>query len=222
MPVKINITAAAGIGCLLLWGCDFFSTRNFEPHPAQLNPDTDVFSNGSQRAFLWKEGWTVGARDTAMLPRTLRITNLGDTTINGIPLHRVRFSADDGAALPASLVSSLGFNPSKLLLDSATIPDPGPALGFPLTPQIGWRSEITSGDLQIVRELTGFDTLDRPEGLVETWAFTDTYYWLGSSMAVTRYSMGRGGLLHLTAQRTGFNANGDSVTGILWREVTAQ
>ena len=221
MKSGVNIRAGtAAIGCIFLWSC-IFSTKPtpFISRPAQLNP-LDAFAKGSQRTYLWKEGWTAGKKDSAALTRVIRITNKGDTLVHDTVLRRINFIAADGLGpLPVSVVAGLGFNPDQLWLDTTAIPEPGPALGFPTLPEIGWRSETTSGDLHFVRVLKGLDTLRRSEGNVECWAFAESTYWNGSSVATSVYSLGRTGMLRLHTERTGFNPGGDTVSGISWREV---
>ncbi len=183
------------------------------------------FVKGSQITYVWKEGWsTLGKQDTAFLPRSIQITNLGDTQLiaDTVLRLRLRITATDGYPLPGSVATHLGFNPARLLLDSAAVPDPGPALDFPLTPQIGWRDTLTSGELHFVRELTGLDTISWHGSRLENWVFSDTTYWNGTVMETALYSMSRNGLLQLSEQRPGFNADGDTTTRVLWLQVTAQ
>jgi hypothetical protein len=184
--------------------------------------DSGAFISGAERLFTWKEGWNIGKKDTTLLPRNLSVTSQGDTVLHGDTLLRVHFAATDGYPLPGSVVTHLGFNPSKLLFDSVAIPDPGPALGFPVLPEIGWRDTLTSGNFHFVRELTGLDTISWHGSRVENWAFSDTLYWNGTAVSTAVYSMSRYGLLQLYVQRAGFNAHGDTTAGLLWLQVTAQ
>ena len=90
-----------------------------------------------------------------------------------------------------------------------------------MIPEIGWRDTLTSGDFRFVRELTGLDTISWHGSRVENWAFSDTVYWNGTAVSTAVYSMSRYGLLQLYVQRAGFNAHGDTATGLLWLQVTA-
>ncbi len=224
MFVKLKLLLISCMTCLLLSGCDWWWSEPtpFIPYPAQLNPENDAFASALTRNYTFKEGWKVGSKDTTVMSRTFRAQKTKDTVLNGASFLKATFSATDGNALPGFVVTHLGFNPSKLLLDSAVIPDPGPALGFPVTPVAGWRSEQTNGDLRFVRTLTGFDTLSRPEGSVEAWAFAESTYWDGTAIATAKYSVGRNGLLRLYAQRLNFTPGNSNTASILWSEVTAQ
>ncbi len=198
-----------------LWSCDIFSALDFEPRPGRLRPDTDAFSDGSQRTFTWAEGVDSLWPDSPSVSRRVTVQDLGDTVLVGQTLRRLSFTADDGGPLPAAVVSSLAFDPARMFPDTA-IPDPGPTLGFPEFPQIGWRREIVAGDLRLVRELQGVDTLDRPEGLVEAWVFADSAYWDQQAVASASLWLGRRGLLRLHAVWA------DAGSGSWWREITAR
>lgn len=218
------------MGCFFLCGCDFFGSSTsptpipFIPHPAQLNPEVDAFSSLSARSYTWKEGWKIGSRDTSTASRTFTVTKTG-----GVSPVRVHFNTGDGKALSASIITQMGFNPAKIQLDSTavSIPDPGAALGFPATPQIGWRLDTITGDLRFVRQLIGMDTVLQKIGTVKTnvecWAFAETTYYGGVAVATARYSMGYNGLVHLYEKRPGFySSTGDTGAVVLWREITAQ
>ena len=213
---NLKLILIAALSCAVLWGCDFLFWSNSTPFiskPAQLNPDSDAFASSSLRSYIYSEGWKAGSKDTTVLPRTFRAQKTGTS---------VHFSATDGYALPASVVTHLGFNPSTLSYDTTNIPEPGPALGFPTIPQFGWRVELTNGDLHFVRAYIGLDTLNQSGSNVECWAFAETTYWNGAAVAMGKYSMGRNGLVDLYEQRPGFNSGNDTTTVLLWREVKAQ
>jgi hypothetical protein len=212
--------------CVLWTGCDLFdsgSSRELIPKPDRLNPQNDLFSQESLRSFVWKEGWKNGSRDTTLTPRTFKIQNNGAIPANGDSIRSVVFQAVDGYSLPGNLATNLGLNPTKLSFDTVTLSDPGPALTYPDSPYVGWRTELTSGDLRFVRELKGTATVPWGSAYnVETWMFADTSYWNGTVTATYTYYLGRYGLVKMRLEQPGFNSDNDTTTKILWRELTAQ
>jgi hypothetical protein len=219
MILRILTVAAL---CCCLWNCGLLTEPTpLITAPAQLNPDS-VFAKGEHLTYTWTEGWTLGKQDTSFTPRNFQVLNQGDTVIAGDTLLQLRFTALDGYPFPGSVITHLGFNPSKTRFDTNAIPDPGPELGFPTYPKIGWRDTLTSGDFHFVRELKGLDTISWHGAHLQSWAFTDTTYWNGTAVATALYSVGRSGLLQLSLQRPNFNAHGDTTTKVLWLQVTQQ
>jgi hypothetical protein len=91
-------------------------------------------------------------------------------------------------------------------------------LPLPAYPQPGWRAETIVGDLRFAREFRGVDTLDRPEGLVETYAFAESTYWNETPVATGRYWFGKKGLIRHTAEWPGFGASAQG--SVLRREIS--
>jgi len=211
--------AAVFAVCVGLGGCDLFSVRPFEARPERLRPERDAFSDTSTRDFLWVEYLDGPAPDSPMVLRSLslRVLDRGDTLLSTGLRRHLEFQTADGSPLPVSVVTILGFDPLRLSPDP-TVADAGPSLPFPEFPQPGWRSENISGDLRFVREFRGMDTLDRLEGLVETYVFAESTYWDNKSMATGQYWFGKRGLLRQTSQWPDFGS--ENAPLILHRDVT--
>jgi hypothetical protein len=215
---------AAWAACLfLLWGCDPFSTRPFEPRPGNLRPVSDTFADVPNRSFLWTEGVEGGQPDSAKVLRQflLHVEDRGDT-VAGRTLRQLVFSTADRSALPASAASALGFEVSRLYLDSVAIPDPGPDLPFPERPEIGWSVSRQIGALRFERTLSGVDTLSAGRGLVEAWVFAETARWDDQIVATARYWLGNRGLLRMRSEWPGGPENSGSGSDRLWREIEAR
>jgi len=211
--------AAVFAVCVCLGGCDLFSVRPFESKPIRLRPERDAFSDTTKRDFQWVEYLDGPAPDSPMVLRSLslRVLDRGDTLVTTGLYRRLDFQTADGTPLPVSVVTSLGFDPQRLLLDSS-VTDAGPSLPFPEFPQPGWRMETISGDLRFVRVLRGFDTLDRPEGFVETYVFAESTYWDNKAVASGLYWFGNRGLLRQTSQWPDFGS--ENAPRILHREIS--
>ncbi len=202
-----------------LCGCDLFAVRDFEPRPEVLAPAQDAFAVGATRTYLWTEGMGAAPNDSVSVSRQITVTHTGDSTRGGEELPRLVFATDDGAPAPAGILSTLGFNASQSIWDTASLADPGADADLPASPQIGWRRDTAVGDLSFVNQLQGIDTLSRSEGLVETWKFAESTYYAGHAVAVTYSWFGRSGLVQAVGQWTQFPAGGQPARW--WRKVTA-
>jgi hypothetical protein len=195
----------------------------FIPAPATLRPETDAFATRATRTYLWAEKLhRKGKADSLLGDLSLDATRGADTVIGGDTLRRVVFTPQAYAGpLATSAVSRLGFRPGRLLLDSNTVPDPGPDLSFPAIPVAGWRLDTTLDDLRFVRTLEGRDTLNISGKRLECWAFAESTWHAGVLRGVGTTWMGAEGLVMHRSRWMELEFSTVS-SGTLHHEITAQ
>jgi predicted small secreted protein len=205
---------------LLLAGCNLLGGGGTDIDvikPVTLHPESDLFQDATMRSYSLTEGVVRSGKDTTFTARTLEITALGDTTIDGILKRRLSIA---GGTAPAAALSQLGLNPAHWLFDTVALPDPGPGLRFPDSPKVGWSLDTTVGALRHVRRLTQVETVRAATRNIQCWVFSDSVYWGAKPVALETYWLGANGLVKHRREWKDHVPSG-TPSGTLWRELRA-
>ena len=170
----------------ILSGCNLLNNETSPrviARPATLAPEADAFRNADMRRYTWFEEFRREGKDDSLLGLgSFQVTHAGHTVIAGEsrPLLDVSTSFTAARPAPVSLLTRLGFRPTRVHVDPAHVPDPGPSYPFPETPALGWRFDTTVNDLRFVRHLQRVETIVQSGVRHQTWAFAESTWWAGT------------------------------------------
>jgi hypothetical protein len=222
-PIKNSLVAVshALLACALLGGCDFFSTREFAPHPGEVRAFSGLLDRGDTLSYRVTESLSDpagGKAAQALSRRLLRFSRapeadqpgdgwtsvhvrIGDESTGvveeeGLVLMRldgsgVAFADPAGDGTATRPPGGGRFHPLKV----AAMPDTASFRALPPVFILGADWLQTLGALDVSREVEALDTLSYRGRLEECWRVAEQVLDGPRSLSRGRFWYGSSGLL---------------------------
>jgi hypothetical protein len=220
--------------CILLTGCDFFSTRDILPKPSDIHSFQGLFNPGDSLFFRVTESLREAQNEAdqqVLSKRILTFTFLGDSVVDGkrlklialkvleqpsgIVIERSRrlldYSGEGLILVSPDIDGSIRFFPFKSASNSNKA-DTTAYLALPVVFFQGWSASQSVGLLEINRRLaSSTDTLSYLDHSEATWQVEEIVSDRGYPLVHGKYWYGASGLLKVEQTWPNFG----------WREANA-